>query len=61
MNENAMGNISQLQAEIRALKEELKKYKSGVLVQQPGPAGLILYSNLEDTWETSLLGHLGYK
>lgn len=36
MNENAMGNISQLQAEIKSLKEELQKYKSGVIVQQPG-------------------------
>ncbi|XP_052230955.1 kinesin-like protein KIF15 isoform X2 [Dreissena polymorpha] len=35
LNENAMGNISQLQAEIRALKEELQKYKEGIICVQP--------------------------
>ncbi|XP_052772125.1 kinesin-like protein KIF15 isoform X2 [Mya arenaria] len=38
LNENSMGNITQLQEEIRALKEELQMFKSGTIPSQPSQA-----------------------
>ncbi|XP_053401212.1 kinesin-like protein KIF15 [Mercenaria mercenaria] len=38
LNENSLGNIKQLQAEMKVLREELNQYKMGLIPQQPAIA-----------------------